>query len=190
MGADEADLLADEEFGVGGEEGGLAEAAEHEVEHGGQVSGVGFAMAEVSLLAGELDLVGVEEAVLEGGEGLSLDVCGIVVHQGACPGFVVDACWFVAEEDEGGGMFGDEVIGHVDELGEAGLGGGEAVRAYQFLAGGGASGGPVDVLADVQEDDEDAGWVQLGQALAEGGDAVGVVAFQVAQTFFWWYTLS
>jgi hypothetical protein len=61
LGADEAHLLADEKLGAGGEEGGLAQAAQHQVQHDGQVTGVGLAVAQMDLLAGELDLVGVEE---------------------------------------------------------------------------------------------------------------------------------
>jgi len=127
LGADEADLLADEEFIACGEEGGLAEAAEGEVKHGGQVAGVGLAMAEVSLLAGELDLIRVEEGVLHG-SGLAGEVGGVVVQEGAGPGFVVDAAWFVTEEDQRRVVLGDEGIGHLDEFGETALGGGEAVR--------------------------------------------------------------
>ena len=45
LGADEAHLLADEKLGAGGQEGGLAQAAQHQVQHSSQVAGVGLAMA-------------------------------------------------------------------------------------------------------------------------------------------------
>jgi len=179
LGADEADLLADEEFGAGGEEGRLTEAAEHQVKHGRQVARVGLALAEVGLLAGKFDLVGVEEAVLKGGLGAVEKGC-VVVHQGAGPGFMVDAGRLVAEEDKAWGAVGDQAVGPLDELGEAGGGRRETMGAYQFQAGGGPGSGPVGILADVQEDDEGAVQTHAGQPLAEGSDAVGVVAFQVA----------
>ncbi|MDY6876744.1 MAG: hypothetical protein SWK90_11160 [Chloroflexota bacterium] len=68
LGADEADLLADEEFGAGGDKGGLAQAAQHQVEHGSQVARISLTVAEMGLQASELDLVRIEEAILEGTE--------------------------------------------------------------------------------------------------------------------------
>jgi hypothetical protein len=80
-------------------------------------------------------------------------------------------------------VLGDQAVGHLDKLGEAGLGRSKAVGAYQFHPRGEGSSGPVDVLADVEKDDQHAVETHAGQPLAEGGDAIGVVAFQVVQTF-------
>jgi hypothetical protein len=88
-------------------------------------------MAEMGLLAGELDLIGIEEGVLHG-SGLAGEVGGVVVHEGSGPGLMVDARWLMAEQDEGRVVLGDEGIGHLDELGEASVSSGEAVRLHQF----------------------------------------------------------
>jgi hypothetical protein len=180
LGADEADFLADEEFGAGGEEGGLAEATQHQVEHGSQVTGISLAMAQVGLQTGQLDLVGVEEAVLEGRLGLAVDVRAVVVHQGPCPGLVVDAGRFVAEKHQQRVVLGDQTIGRMDKLVEASPGGGQPMGAHQFQARCGTGGGPMDVLADVQEGDQRAVEAYVSQTLAEGDDVVGIVTFQVA----------
>jgi hypothetical protein len=156
LGADEADLLADEEFSAGGEEGGLTKAPRHQVKHGSQVAGIGLAMAEVSLLAGELDLIGVEEGVLHARRSLTGKVGSVVVHEGTSPGLVVDAGRFMAEEDQQRGVLGDQSIDHLNELDEASLGRGETVRLHQFQTRSQGGGRPVDILADVQEDDQDA----------------------------------
>jgi hypothetical protein len=47
----------------------------------------------------------------------------------------------------------------------------------------------VGILADVQQDDQHTLEAHAGQPLAESRYAVGVMAFQVAQTFDWVYTL-
>jgi hypothetical protein len=59
LGADEAQFLADQVFGAGGEEGGLAQPTQGEIEHRRQVAGVGLAMAQMRLLPGQLDLISI-----------------------------------------------------------------------------------------------------------------------------------
>ncbi len=67
-------------------------------------------------------LIGVEEGVLHTRRGLTVRVEGVVVHGGTSPGLVVDAGWFVAEEDQQRGVLVDQSISHLDELDEASLG--------------------------------------------------------------------
>ena len=55
----------------------------------------------------------------------------------------------------------------------------ELERADEFLTGGGEGRHPVDVLADVQQKDQDTVIADPGEPLAESSDTIGVVAFQM-----------
>jgi hypothetical protein len=179
LGTDEADFLANEQLGAGRKKGGLAQATGHEVEHRSQVAGVVLAVAEVGLQAGELDLVGVEKDIVHPGCGLHIKMNGIAFHKGTCPGLVIDAGGLVTEEDKVKVRGANQGVGEGKEAAKAGVGGRELEGADEFLPGGGECGGPMDVLAHIQEQDQDAIIADLGQALAKGGHAIDVATFQV-----------
>ena len=181
MGTDKADLVADEELDPRGQKGWLAQAARHEVKHGREIAGIVLAMAQVGLLAGQLDLVGVEKEIVHSGMRLTSEGGRKVVHEGPRPRLVVDAGGFVAQEHPVKAGRADQGIDEIEEATETGRRGGELEWADEFLTGGGEGRHPVDVLADVQQKDQDTVIADPGQALAEDSDTIGVVAFQVMQ---------
>ena len=179
MGPDKADLIADEQLDSGGKEGRLTQATRHEVKHGGEIAGIVLAVAQVGLQAGELDLIGVEKEIVHPGVRLTSEVSRKVVLKGPCPWLVIDAGRFVAQEHPVKIGRADQGTDEIEEATETAVRGREFEWADEFLTGGGEGGHPVDVLADVQQKDQDTVIADPGQALAEGQDTICVMAFQM-----------
>ena len=121
MGTDKADLIADQQFDPGGKESRLTQATRHEVKHSCEIAGIVLAVAQVGLLEGELDLVGVEKEIVHCGVRLPSEGGSKVVHKGPRPGLVIDAGGFVAQEHPVKVGRADQGIDEIEEATETGM---------------------------------------------------------------------
>lgn len=121
-----------------------------EVSHGQQINLIVLASTLDELGAFELDLVGVEHAVDEAGIGIGFELRCEVGEDLACPGFVVDAGWFVAEDDEVEAAVVEKVVQLLAPEQVALMGRAEFLWLHDDALVGGIGAAPVDVFPNIE----------------------------------------
>jgi hypothetical protein len=133
----------------------LAEPACQEIAYRTEVNEVAFAEGAPGLEAIEFDLVGIEEDVAKAGRGCAIELRLVALQQLVRPVLVVDACGFVAEDNETRLVLCDESVESGRETRQALLESGELQRFREQATVAGVKRCPVYILADVERDDED-----------------------------------